>query len=70
MTAEERQELGIETLPMDLGEAIEALKQNELIKNTLGEHIYQRFIEAKTIEWNNYRMQVHQWELDSYLTVY
>ncbi|NLN53469.1 MAG: type I glutamate--ammonia ligase [Firmicutes bacterium] len=70
MTAEERQELGIETLPMDLGEAIEALKQNELINKTLGEHINQRFIEAKTIEWNNYRMQVHQWELDSYLTVY
>ena len=55
---------------MDLGEAIEALKQNEVIKNTLGEHIYPRCIEAKTIEWNNYRMQVHQWELDSYLTVY
>lgn len=70
MTAEERQKYNIDTLPMDLGEALQALQENELIRNTLGEHIYNRFIEAKTIEWNNYRMQVHKWELDSYLTVF
>ncbi|MCR3920989.1 MAG: type I glutamate--ammonia ligase [Firmicutes bacterium] len=70
MTAQERADHGIDTLPMDLGEAIHELSQNDLIKSTLGDHIYGRFLEAKTIEWNRYRMQVHQWELDNYLTIF
>ncbi|NLN06689.1 MAG: glutamine synthetase, partial [Firmicutes bacterium] len=70
MTAAERRELGIDTLPSNLGEALQELSRNQLIRETLGTHIYSRFVEAKTIEWNEYQSQVHQWELDRYLSVF
>ncbi|NLZ38727.1 MAG: type I glutamate--ammonia ligase [Firmicutes bacterium] len=70
LTPQERKEMGIESLPLDLGAALYELSQNEVIKETLGEHIYNRFMEAKSIEWNRYRKQVHKWELDNYLTIY
>ncbi|NLP36726.1 MAG: type I glutamate--ammonia ligase [Firmicutes bacterium] len=70
LTDKEREALGIEMLPQDLGEALEELEKNTLIKKTLGEHLYNSFMNAKKIEWRRYRTQVHQWELDSYLTVY
>lgn len=70
MTEAERRELGIETLPANLGEALQELSRSKLIRETLGEHIYNRFMEAKTIEWNDYQAQVHQWELDRYLSVF
>ncbi|OPY26126.1 MAG: hypothetical protein A4E28_02721 [Methanocella sp. PtaU1.Bin125] len=41
-----------------------------MIKSALGEHIYDRFMTAKRIEWDEYRTQVHRWELDQYLGVY
>ena len=40
------------------------------LRETLGEHIFQRFIEAKTIEWNEYRIHVSDWELKRYLPIY
>jgi glutamine synthetase len=61
---------GLDTLPGDLGEAIEELKKDEVIQNALGEHVYERYVEAKTQEWNEYRVYVSQWELERYLTVY
>ena len=61
---------GLETLPSDLGEAIDCLKQDEVIQNALGQHVYERYVEAKTQEWNEYRIYVTQWELDRYLTIY
>ncbi|MCW3490710.1 type I glutamate--ammonia ligase [Dethiobacter alkaliphilus] len=70
MSEAERQELGIETLPLTLGNALEELKKDELVRKALGEHIYNRFLDAKTIEWNTYRTQVHQWEVENYLTVF
>ena len=70
MSESERKDHNIGTLPQDLGEALVELSKNELIKNALGEHIYDRFVAAKTIEWTRYQQQVHQWELDSYLTVF
>ncbi|NLN07445.1 MAG: glutamine synthetase, partial [Firmicutes bacterium] len=70
MTEEERRELGIEKLPANLGEALQELSRNKLIRETLGKHIFNRFMEAKTIEWNEYQAQVHQWELDRYLSVF
>ncbi len=63
----ERMAEGITNLPGDLGEALTVLSQNETIKEALGEHVYTRFMDAKNIEWNNYRIQVHQWEIDEYL---
>ncbi|MDK2821968.1 MAG: glutamine synthetase [Clostridia bacterium] len=59
---------GVSLLPMSLEEALEELKKDTVIREALGEHIYHRFIEAKTIECEEYRNRVHQWEIDQYLT--
>ncbi len=61
---------GLDTLPGDLGQAIEALQQDEVIQSALGQHVYERYIEAKTQEWDEYRLYVSQWELERYLTIY
>jgi glutamine synthetase len=59
----------ISTLPGSLGEALEELKRDELIQDALGPHVYERFIESKTLEWDQYRMYVSPWELERYLEV-
>jgi glutamine synthetase len=61
---------GLDTLPGDLGEAVEELRKDEVIQDALGQHVYERYIEAKTQEWSQYHVYVTQWELDRYLTVY
>ena len=61
---------GLDTLPGDLGQAIEALQQDEVIQSALGQHVYERYIEAKTQEWDEYRLYVSEWELERYLTIY
>ena len=65
---ESRTSLGV--LPGDLGHAIEELKSDPVIQDALGQHIFERYVEAKTQEWNEYRVYVTQWELDRYLRVY
>jgi glutamine synthetase len=57
-------------LPATLGEALEGLREDSLIRETLGDSIYEGFIEAKSIEWKEYRKQVHAWELERYLPVF
>ncbi|MTI59761.1 MAG: type I glutamate--ammonia ligase [Firmicutes bacterium] len=68
MTLAEKDEAEIESLPGSINEAIELLLDDEIIKGALGEHVLTHFVEAKQIEWDVYRTQVHQWELDQYLT--
>ncbi|MFW5980259.1 MAG: type I glutamate--ammonia ligase [Halanaerobiales bacterium] len=70
MSKKTREQEGINSLPGDIMEAVENLKKDKLICNTLGEHILEHFIEAKKIEWDLYRSEVHQWELDRYLLNY
>ncbi|MFH1380743.1 MAG: glutamine synthetase family protein [Candidatus Omnitrophota bacterium] len=65
----ERKEKGIETLPDSLGHAIAITEKSELVKKILGDHIFSRFIEIKKKEWNDYKIQVPQYELDKYLSV-
>jgi glutamine synthetase len=65
-----RQTLGLNALPGSLGEALEEMKRDDLVRETLGEHIYYRFIEAKTSEWKEYRAHVSNWELERYLPIY
>lgn len=60
----------LEVLPGDLGAALEALNQNEIIQNALGQHVFERYVEAKRLEWNDYRVYVSSWELDRYLGVF
>jgi glutamine synthetase len=67
LSPEERQRLGIEQLPETLGEAIELTARSELVLRALGEHMFNRFIEIKRQEWDDYRVQVTSWELDRFL---
>ena len=62
-----REEYGIETLPSNLGEAVDALEADEVIMSGLGEHTPEKFIEAKRQEFQEYLVDVSQWELDRYL---
>ncbi len=63
----ERSGLGVRRLPLNLCEAITELENSDFIKDVLGEHISKKYIEAKKLEWEDYRTQVTQWELDQYL---
>ncbi len=60
---------GIEMLPGSLNEALEALQADDVIMEALGDHVCERFIEAKREEWDAYRMQVTPWELERYLPI-
>jgi glutamine synthetase len=68
MDAEARRAAGIASMPGSLLEAIECFEEDELLKEALGEHITGVLLNAKRQEWDEYRVQVHQWELDKYLT--
>jgi len=70
MDQEELRELGIETLPASIHEAVEELRRDDLIRETLGPHVTESFIEAKDIEWDIYQKQVHGWEIDQYLEAF
>ena len=67
MSEEERCAEGIEAIPGTLIEAVNELEKDELIKETLGEHVAKTYINAKRKEWNEYRSQVSEWEIDQYL---
>jgi glutamine synthetase len=57
-------------LPMTLGEAVAALQKDDLIADTLGPLIYERFVESRLHEWESYRQHVSTWELERYLPIY
>jgi glutamine synthetase len=61
---------GVEMLPGSLGEALTELKKDEVVQAAMGEHIYDRFVEAKQMEWDEYRNDVSQWELNRYLPTF
>lgn len=63
----EREEMGIENLPENLKDAIKELKKSSIIREALGEHIVEKFIEAKQQEWNDFRISVSEWEIMKYL---
>ncbi len=69
LSVEEREELGIGSLPGNLIQAIEKAEQSDVVKKALGEHIFNNFIMNKKIEWNEYRTQVHPYELEKYLPI-
>jgi glutamine synthetase len=62
--------LGLEALPGSLGAALEALQADEVVQAALGPHVYERFLDAKTQEWESYRSFVSKWEVDRYLSIY
>jgi len=70
MTEEQRLKEGIASLPGSLEEAINEMKNSELARQVLGNHIFEKYIEAKNKEWNEYRTRISKWEIDQYLTKY
>jgi len=69
MSEQKRRELGIGQLPGDLWEAIELAEESALVRRALGDHVFEKFIENKKIEWANYRSQVTEYELERYLPI-
>lgn len=69
MSDEERGGYGIGSLPESLNEAINAMERSELMRDALGDQVFEWFIRNKRIEWHDYRTRVTQWERDSYLQI-
>lgn len=67
MTEAERKMLGIGSLPDTLTEAVAEMEADPFIADALGEHVFQKYTEAKREEWNRYRSQVTEWEINEYL---
>lgn len=67
MSAADRARAGIESLPVTLREAVERMKADPFMRETLGDHVYSKYVEAKEKEWNEYSTRVSQWEIDRYL---
>ncbi|XGI83801.1 type I glutamate--ammonia ligase [Halorutilales archaeon Cl-col2-1] len=67
---EKREEYGIDTLPPNLKEAVDALEEDDVILDALGDHVSEKFIQAKRHEWDEYKMQVSDWETDRYLETF
>jgi glutamine synthetase len=66
-TPEERKALGVKNLPDNLYEAIKALGEDEVVKEALGSHIYNKFVELKKHEWDDFRTTVTEWEIKRYI---
>lgn len=69
MSDEERRKRGIKTLPSNLLEAVELAEKSPIVKQALGDHIFNAFIENKKKEWDQFRIQVTRYELDRYLPI-
>jgi len=69
LTAKERKEKGIGTLPGSLGEAVELAEKSALVRKALGDHVFEAFITNKKIEWDQYRAQVSDYEIKKYLPI-
>jgi len=69
MSEAERNERGIESLPGSLGEAIALTEKSDLVREALGDHVFEKFIANKKIEWDMYRTHVSQYEQDRYLSI-
>ena len=67
LTPAQREKLGVKSLPENLKEALELLKESKLMKEALGDHIFSKFIELKTKEWDCFRTSVTEWEINRYI---
>jgi glutamine synthetase len=70
MSFRERRKYRIDELPRDLHEALECLEKDTAVREALGNHIYERFVDAKRGEWEEYIGRVSEWELERYLGQY
>jgi glutamine synthetase len=70
MSHRERRHLRIDDLPTTLTEALDELEKSDLVRDALGEHIFEHFLTAKRGEWDEYSRHVSPWERERYLSVY
>ncbi len=70
LTPRQRDDLNLDHLPRDLYGALKEMKKDPLIKEAIGGHCYDKFLEGKHQEWDEYAKQVHNWELDNYMKKY
>jgi glutamine synthetase len=64
----EKKKLGITSLPGSLAKAIEITEKSEMVRKALGDHIFNNFITSKKMEWDEYRIRIHPYELEKYLS--
>jgi glutamine synthetase len=69
LSEEERQQYGIEQLPESLGHALVLMSKSELVRETLGDHVFENLLHVKRKEWDAYRLHVTKWELENYLPI-
>jgi glutamine synthetase len=69
-TDEDLKRRNIPTLPATLGEAVEEMAKDDVVRSALGDHVFERLIEAQRAEWDDFRRHVSTWERDRYLEVY
>ncbi len=67
---ESRRERNIDLLPTSLSEALRAMKESPLLKEVLGDYLFEKYIDIKTREWQEFKLQVTTWEIEKYLTAY
>jgi len=68
LSAQEREDIALTMLPGSLKEALEEMMKDQLVLDTLGEHVARRFYAAKSLEWDEYRVNISQWEVERYLS--
>ncbi len=69
LSPEKRVEMGIGELPGSLIESIEIAEKSELLKEALGDHIFNELIASKKVEWDDYRIKIHPYEIERYLPI-
>ena len=70
LSENDRKDMGVGQIPHTLGEAVYAFERDPFVRRVLGEHIYNKYLEAKKAEWNQFRAQVTDWEIGQYLFKY
>ncbi len=69
MTPEKRRKKRIQDLPGSLVEAVQEVEKSRVVRNALGDHVFNKFIENKRVEWDLYRMHVSRFEIEKYLPI-
>jgi glutamine synthetase len=70
LSAAERKSLGIRTLPANLKEALDYLEEDKVIRNALGEHVFENIMRLGLLEWEAYNTYVHPWEIERYINIF
>ncbi|MHC4457292.1 MAG: hypothetical protein ACYS0I_09405 [Planctomycetota bacterium] len=57
-------------MPTSLYEALDELKKDKVMQDVLGSHLFERYIDVKTKEWDEFKKQVTNWEIETYLDIF